>query len=61
MFLHLTLPGDDPVAVNSNNIVTIAPYEEQYTIIYFNYLQKNGSPDNTVVTESFEEVMEMLK
>ena len=61
MFLHLTLPGDDPVAVNSSNIVTIAPYEEQYTIIYFNYLQKNGSPDNTVVTESFAEVMEMLK
>ena len=61
MFLHLTLPGDDPVAVNSSNIVTIAPYEDQFTIIYFNYLQKNGSPDNTVVTESFEEVMEMLK
>ena len=61
MFLHLTLPGNDPVVVNSDNIVTIAPYEEQFTIIYFNYLQKNGSRDNTVVTESFEEVMEMLK
>ena len=61
MFLHLTLPGNEPVAVNSNNIVTIAPYEKQFTIIYFNYLQKNGSPDNTVVIESFDKVKEMLK
>ena len=61
MFLHLTLPGGDPVAVNSENIVTIAPYEEQFTIIYFNYLQKNGSPDNVVITQSFDEVKNLLK
>lgn len=61
MFLHLTLPGNDPVLVNTDNITTIAPYEDQFTVIYFNYLQENGSPDNTVVTESFEKVKAMLK
>lgn len=60
MFLNLTLPGNDPVLVNTDNITTIAPYEEQFTVIYFNYLQENGSPDNTVVTESFEKVKAML-
>ena len=60
MFLYLTLPGDDPVAINTSNIVTITPYEEKFTIIYFNYLQSNGSAANTVVKESFKEVRELL-
>lgn len=60
MFLYLTLPGDDPVAVNASNITTITPYEEKFTIIFFNYLQNNGSAANTVVTESFSEVKKML-
>lgn len=60
MFLYLTLPGDDPVIINTNNVTSITPYEEKFTVIFFNYLEKNGSTANTVVKESFHEVKEMM-
>jgi len=60
MFIYLTLPGDDPVAVNTDNITSITPYEEKFTVIFFNYLESNGSTANTVVKESFTEVKNIL-
>ncbi len=61
MFLYLTLPGDDPVIINTDNVTSITPYEEQFAVIFFNYLESNGATANTVVKESFEEIQKMMK